>query len=196
MNLFTEEVQQLEQKVAKHPPNSVVFYGSSTVRMWANLATDFPHVDPLNLGFGGSTLAACAWYFERLVVPAKPRAVVLYAGDNDLGEGRQPEEVYLFFVALMNKMQQHLPSVPLWFVGIKPSPFRWGIVDHILATNVLIAAEIKRLPNTSFIDLSAVMLDKAGNPQVQLYQPDGLHLNADGYHLWQDQLRQQCSILH
>lgn len=195
MNLFEDEVKLLEKKVAQHQPQSVVFYGSSTIRMWENLATDFPHVDSINLGFGGSTLAACAWYFERLVVPARPRAIILYAGDNDLGEGRQPEEVYLFFCALIDRMHQDLPGVPLWFVGIKPSPARWGIVDAIRATNTLIAAEIKRLPDTNFIDLSSVML-KDGQPRKELYQADGLHLNPDGYHLWQDQLRQQCNVLH
>ena len=196
MNLFEDEVSQLEQKAAQHPLRSIIFYGSSTIRMWTNLTTDFPHVDPLNLGFGGSTLAACAWYFERLVVPTDPRAVILYAGDNDLGEGRQPEEVYLFFTALVDKMQRSLPDTPLWFVSIKPSPARWEIVAQIRATNKLIATEIKRLPNAGFIYLSSVMLNKQGEPRKELYQHDGLHLNEDGYHLWQDQLRQQCSVLH
>ena len=46
-----------------------------------------------NQAFGGSTLEACAWFFERLVVPCYPRALVCYAGDNDLGDGRTPDQV-------------------------------------------------------------------------------------------------------
>ena len=128
-------------------------------------------------------------------MPAKPRAVVLYAGDNDLGEGRQPEEVYLFFCALADKMQRALPGVPLWYVAIKPSPARWAIVDRIRAANALIAAEIKRLPNATFVDLSAVMLNEKDQPRRELYEADGLHLNPSGYALWQAQFKLLVAVL-
>lgn len=195
MELFAEEVAQLERRANTGPSGRVVFYGSSTIRLWTTLEQDFPQVEILNLGFGGSTLAACAWYFERLVVPAQPSAVILYAGDNDLGEDRQPEEVYLFFCALADKMQRHLPGVPLSFVAIKPSPARWSIVKQIRATNAAIAREISRLPNTAFIDLSAVMLNDQGQPRTELYEADGLHLNPAGYALWRGQLTQTCPAL-
>jgi lysophospholipase L1-like esterase len=195
MNLFEEEVKQLEQKVSKHPKQRVVFYGSSTIRLWKNLEADFPHVDPLNLGFGGSTLAACGWYFERLIVPAQPRALVLYAGDNDLGENRQPQEVYLFFCALASKMQQSFPDVPFWFISIKPSPARWQIINEIRATNKAIASEISRIPNATFIDLSSAMLTNDGKPRHELYEADGLHLNPTGYEVWHNELIQRCSVL-
>ena len=102
MHWYDNEVQQLETKIRQQPPadNRVVFYGSSSIRLWKTLADDFPEQNTLNLGFGGSTLAACAWFFERLVLPAKPKAIVFYAGDNDLGDSRLPEEVFLFFRAL------------------------------------------------------------------------------------------------
>lgn len=128
-------------------------------------------------------------------MPAQPRAVVLYAGDNDLGESRQAEEVYLFFCALADKMQRHLPGVPLSFISIKPSLARWSHIDKIRAANASIAKEIMRLPNAEFIDLSAVMLNKDGKPRQELYEADGLHLNSAGYALWQDQLTQRCAVL-
>ncbi len=195
MDLYAEEVNQIEQRVREQPRDSVVFYGSSTIRLWTSLDEDFPQIQLLNLGFGGSTLAACAWYIERLVMPAHPRAVILYAGDNDLGEGRQPQEVYLFFCALAEKIQRYLPGVPLSFISIKPSPARWGIVDEIRKTNLLIEREIFRLPNTEFIDLSAAMLDANGQPRHELYQADGLHLTPAGYAVWQEQLSQKCMAL-
>lgn len=195
MELYADEVKQLERKVRAQPGDSVVFYGSSTIRMWTTLEQDFPNTQVLNVGFGGSTLAACAWYFERLIVPAQPRSVVLYAGDNDLGEGRQPQEVYLFFCALAEKIQRYLPGVPLSFISIKPSPARWNIVEEIRKTNLLIEREIFRLPNTEFIDLSAAMLTAEGKPRHELYQPDGLHLTPAGYAVWQKQLHQKCMAL-
>lgn len=71
----------------------IAFYGSSSIRLWATLASDFPGLSVVNLGFGGATLAACVYFFERLVLPCSPASLVLYAGDNDLGDGRRPEDV-------------------------------------------------------------------------------------------------------
>ncbi|WP_288428558.1 GDSL-type esterase/lipase family protein [uncultured Spirosoma sp.] len=188
MNWYEDEVGQLDKKLRNSSPNSVIFYGSSTVRLWTGLEQDFPDVKPINAGFGGSTLAACAWFFERLIVPAKPRALVLYAGDNDLGDNRHPEEVYLSFCALAAKIQRDLPDTDVTFVSIKPSPSRWHIVEQIRAANRYIENEIKRLPRFSFVDLTPVMLTPDGKPRKELYQADGLHMNADGYALWRREL--------
>ncbi|PRY31040.1 lysophospholipase L1-like esterase [Spirosoma oryzae] len=184
MNWYEDEVGQLDKKLRNSSPNSVIFYGSSTVRLWTGLEQDFPDVKPINAGFGGSTLAACAWFFERLIVPARPRTLVLYAGDNDLGDNRHPEEVYLSFCALAAKIQRDLPDTDVTFVSIKPSPSRWHIVEQIRAANRYIENEIKRLPRFSFVDLTQVMLTPDGKPRKELYQADGLHMNADGYALW------------
>ncbi len=188
MNWYEDEVGQLDKKLRNSSPNSVIFYGSSTVRLWTGLEQDFPDVKPINAGFGGSTLAACAWFFERLIVPARPRTLVLYAGDNDLGDNRHPEEVYLSFCALAAKIQHDLPDTDVTFVSIKPSPSRWHIVEQIRAANRYIENEIKRLPRFSFVDLTPVMLTPDGKPRKELYQADGLHMNADGYALWRREL--------
>jgi hypothetical protein len=86
---YEEEVHQLEKRVRSSVEiaNRTVFYGSSSIRMWKTLDHDFPEKQVLNIGFGGSTLAACGWFFERLVVPTQPRSIVFYAGDNDLATG-------------------------------------------------------------------------------------------------------------
>ncbi len=188
MNWYEDEVGQLDKKLRNSSPNSVIFYGSSTVRLWTGLEQDFPDVKPINAGFGGSTLAACAWFFERLIVPAKPRTLVLYAGDNDLGDNRHPEEVYLSFCALAAKIQRDLPNTDVIFVSIKPSPSRWHIVEQIRAANRYIDDEINRLPRFSFVDLTSVMLTPDGKPRRELYQADGLHMNPDGYALWRREL--------
>ncbi|MCY7350739.1 MAG: GDSL-type esterase/lipase family protein [Cytophagaceae bacterium] len=192
---YEEEVQQLEQKVRAQPNQGTVFYGSSSIRLWTNLAQDFPQAQPLNLGFGGATLAACVWFFERIVLPAQPRFLVCYAGDNDLGDNRHPEEVYLFFCALAGKMQRYLPDVPLAYLSIKPSPARWAINDRIRFANSLIAREIRRIPHFQYIDLATPMLNGTGYPRRELYEADGLHLSRSGYALWQRVLQEQLAGL-
>lgn len=175
-------------------PDRVVFYGSSSIRLWTTLAADFPGVNVLNLGFGGSTMAACAWFFERTVVPAAPASVVLYAGDNDLGDGRHPEEVYLFFCAFAQKMRQQLPRVPFSFLSIKISPARWNIAPQIRRTNELIAQEIGKFSRYQVVDTTSPLLDTAGRPRREFFESDGLHLSPAGYRVWQQVLQQQARI--
>ena len=175
-------------------PGKVVFYGSSSIRLWTTLETDFPAVNSLNLGFGGSTLAACAWFFERIVVPTAPKSVIFYAGDNDLGDGRHPEEVCLFFNTFTQKMQQHLPGVPLSFLSIKISPARWEIAPKIRQTNELIAHEISRLPGYQVIDVTNPLLDATGRPRQEFFENDGLHLRPAGYGVWKQTLQQHPAI--
>jgi lysophospholipase L1-like esterase len=193
---YEDEVHQLEKKVhaTAEATNRTVFYGSSSIRLWTTLARDFPENKVLNIGFGGSTLAACGWFFERLVIPAQPRSIVFYAGDNDLGDGRHAEEVYLFFCALSAKMQQQMPDVPFTFVAIKPSPARWHIIDRIRFANYLIQKKIETLPGFHFVDVFTPMLDARGYPRKELFENDGLHLSPKGYALWQQVLLQHPEI--
>ena len=64
---YEHEVQRLEQERAslEYEPK-MIFYGSSSIRLWETLYEDFKEYQPANLGFGGSTLAACVWFFDRL----------------------------------------------------------------------------------------------------------------------------------
>jgi lysophospholipase L1-like esterase len=189
---YEDEVRQLEANVQSlvrkqqlPAEGPVVFYGSSSIRLWTTLANDFPQIPTLNLGFGGSTLAACAWFFERLVVPARPKSIAFYAGDNDLGDGRHPEEVYLFFCALAEKMRRLLPGVPLAYMTIKVSPARWNLAKEIIQANKMIANEIKQYTDWQVIDTTTPLLGPDGRPRRELFESDGLHLSSAGYKVWQ-----------
>ncbi len=184
MQWYEDEVRALEQSTAgvngTRPP---VFYGSSSIRLWDTLAQDF---DPsvLNLGFGGATLEACDYFFGRLVPPVHPRSLLLYAGDNDLGDGRSVEEVMGWFGSLSNKVESSLGAIPFGFVSIKPSPARFSIIESIRHVNGLVRSEIESRPSGYYVDVFSAMLNETGNPRPEFFSPDGLHLNREGYRLW------------
>ncbi len=185
MEWYEPDVKALELGFAKHPKgdNPPVFYGSSSIRLWTTLAEDFdPRV--LNLGFGGSTLEACDYFFSRLVPPVKPRSLLIYAGDNDLGDGKSVDKVFASFQSLAAKVEQQVPGIPFGFVSVKPSPARFPIIDRIVQLNDLVRADIEIRPQGYYVDIFSNMLDEEGKPQTRYFQDDGLHINHEGYQLW------------
>ena len=89
---WSVEIDRFTTADAKKPPPQgvVVFVGSSSIAAWTTLATDFPGIKSINRGFGGSELADVVFYADRIVIPYHPRLVVLYAGENDLWDGKTP----------------------------------------------------------------------------------------------------------
>jgi lysophospholipase L1-like esterase len=181
---YESEVAALERATAgvngHRPP---VFYGSSSIRLWDTLDEDF---DPavLNMGFGGSTLEACDYFFARLVPPVHPRSLLLYAGDNDLGDGQSVEKVFGVFRALSTKVERLLGQIPFGFVSVKPSPARYAILDRIHRLNDLIRTDIESRPSGFYVDVFPAMLNESGKPRPEFFLADGLHLNRAGYRLW------------
>lgn len=172
----------------EHQPDNdgVLFVGSSTIRMWTNLAQDFRQVPVvINRGFGGSTLADCSLFARELVVRYKPKQVLVYAGDNDLAEGQSPLQVLESFIRFEKTVRAELPNARIDFISIKPSPSRENLLDKIRTTNRLIAGYVHTLHNSAYIDIYTPMLDEEGHPRIDLFRPDRLHLNDSGYRLWQ-----------
>jgi len=188
MYWYEDDIKRIEkQPKALANEASVIFYGSSSIRMWDYLAADFPNYKTVNLGFGGSTLAACAWFLDRVMEGHQPKALVVYAGDNDLGDGRHPEEVFLFFQQLVANVSHRFGNIPCFFVSLKPSLARWAISDQFRYANTLIQTEITESNgNWKFIDIFSPMLNKSGVPMANLYDLDGLHMSRAGYELWRD----------
>jgi lysophospholipase L1-like esterase len=153
--------------------------------MWRNMSKDFSEYNPINLGFGGSTMAACVWYFDRVMAGLQPKGMVLYAGDNDLGDGRHPEEVFIFFKQLMANIRKKYGNIPVAYISIKPSIKRFNIIDQIKFTNKIIAAEIEKMNDaTFFVNIYDKMLDDNLYPKKDLFELEGLHINDKGYALW------------
>lgn len=175
---------EAQDKIAPPARGGVVFVGSSSIRLWSTLAQDFPGVATLNRGFGGSEIRDSTRYASRLIAPHKPRLVLLYAGDNDLMNGRTPRQVEKDFVAFVKRVRQQTPDARIAFISIKPSPSRAQLLDQVRDANRRIARAAATLKGVDFIDVFTPMLDAAGQPRPELFVEDMLHLNAEGYRLW------------
>jgi len=128
-------------------------------------------------------------------MPYNPKRLVIYAGDNDLGDGRNPEEVFIFFQQLVVKIDRRFGGLPCYFISLKPSLSRWNMVDQYLYANNLIESEIVRFNNNwHFINVFKNMVDVGGRPKGEYFVKDGLHLSEKGYQLWKEIINNCISI--
>lgn len=180
---FESDVRALEFRISQTEKraNPVAFYGSSSFTLWHNLNRSLNQQDILNLGFSAATIEACIYYFERLVLPQNPKAIVLYAGDNDLGNRKSSNKAIELYIALLEKIDQHFTGIPVAIVGIKPSLARQAFMADIQQTNDMLARLAKTRPNTQFIDFYQAVVDESGQPDPNLFDSDSLHLNEKGY---------------
>jgi lysophospholipase L1-like esterase len=191
---WEKDIAAFEARDAKSPPpkNAVLFMGSSSIRMW-DLKESFPDLDVINRGFGGSDVADSVRYAKRIIDPHQPRVVVLYAGDNDLANGKSPQRVLADFKEFVAVVRGALPQAKIVYIGIKPSIQRWKLIDKIRETNRLIHESIaqQKSDKLAFVDVDKPMLGEDGKPRADLLLDDGLHLNKKGYELWTKLVRKE-----
>jgi len=183
------------QDAASPPPRGgIEFIGSSSVRMWESLATDFPGQPVFNRGFGGSEVRDSTWYADRIVIPYAPCKVFFYAGDNDLNSGRSPAQVRDDVVAFVQRVHRDLPKTTVEIISIKPSPSRANLLPAVVEANGLIQKALASLPNTGYTDVYTPMLGADGQPRAALFREDMLHMTSEGYAIWRKALapKVQC----
>ncbi len=182
---WEDEIRAFEAADRDHPPprETVLFIGSSTIRMWKTLAKDFPEKKVLNRGFGGCQIADCTYYADRIVTPYQPRLIVLRAGGNDIAAGKTPEQVRDDFRAFVERVRAKLPRVRIAYMAINATPARWSNAGREKKANRLIEASIGRGENLDYIDTFGATMDANGKPRTELFAPDRLHFNAEGYRI-------------
>ena len=180
---WERDIQAFEAADRANPPpqEAILFIGSSTIRMWKTLAQDFPEYKVLNRGFGGCQIADCTLYADRIVVPYRPRLIVLRAGVNDIAAGKTPEQVRADFQAFVEKVRAKLPKTPIAFMAINATPARWANVAREKKANQLIKDYIVKGDNLDYIDTFDATMGADGRPRGDLFINDRLHFNAAGY---------------
>lgn len=188
---WEKEIAAFEQADAQHPPakGGIVFVGSSSIRLWKTLAQDFPRHRVLNRGFGGSEITDSVHFADRIILPYEPRMVVLYAGGNDLNAGQPPEKVIAAFQAFATKVRARLPAAEIAYISSAGNPARWAQVEKVRAVNAAIETFIKGQPRMKFINVFPRMLGDDGLPRPEIFSPDRLHMNAEGYQIWTEIVR-------
>jgi lysophospholipase L1-like esterase len=182
---WEKNILAIEKRLTANPPKpgGVFFVGSSSIVQW-DLKKWFPDSGYANVGFGGSVIADSTHFAPRIVTPHKPAVVVFYAGDNDIGQGRKPEQVAADFRAFVAAVRKDTPSCCVMYLPVKPSVARWKLYDVQKKANALVRSFCESEKGLTYIDIVPLMLRSDGTPDPELFVKDGLHMSPKGYEIW------------
>ncbi len=184
MGLYRKVLAGAQQ--APPAPGSVICVGSSHMQLWKGVNEDLAPLTVRNFGIGGSRMTHAADLFvDSLVIPFKPRAVILYEGSNDINAGTKPEEVLVNFQKLHRKLHAALPEARLYVLSVVPSPGkRFEKIADLRKTNALLAQECSSQPWMKFIDITEPLIGADGKPRAELFIPGDIHMLPAGYVVW------------
>jgi lysophospholipase L1-like esterase len=189
---FEKAMQQFETADQEQPPpqGAIVGIGSSSMRGWhSTIKTDLAPLTIIPRGFGGSNMNEALHYADRIVLPYKPRAILLYEGDNDIAQDITPKKITDTFRAFIAKVHKDLPNCRIYFLSIKPSISRWKMWPKMQEANNLIAAECAKDKRLTYVDVASGMLDDEGKPLKNIFKEDNLHMTRPGYVIWENAVR-------
>jgi len=184
---FWDDVQTIKKydQMYRPPVHPVLFVGSSSIRKWDDCTQIFAKYNALNRGIGGAVINDITFYLNDVVFSYQPKQIVLYVGENDLpNETVTPDTVLNRTIRLYQAIRAKLPTVPIVYISIKPSPSRDKFKAKAVASNALIAKFLAGEANTKFVNIYPLMLTKDGQLRPELFVDDMLHMNAAGYAIW------------
>lgn len=194
-NQWEKEIAAYQAHDRTNPPptNAVLFIGSSTIRLWSTLATDFPGVPVINRGFGGCEIKDCTHFAGRILFPYAPRVIFFRAGGNDIAAGEPAAQVFDDFKVFVQTVHARLPDTEIFFISWSPTPLRWANRAKEAKLNELVRAYALHAPHLKYIEASAFVLGPDGKPRPELYRADRLHFDTAGYKLLAARVRPYVS---
>jgi lysophospholipase L1-like esterase/phosphoserine phosphatase len=177
-----EKKSATASSAAAPAPGGICLVGSSNISQWSTLTADFPGMNVVNCGVAGARLAELADAAPRLVAAAKPRAVVVSAGTNDLGAGATATEVRDAFAKLAANLRSATPDATIAFLAIAPSIKRWEQREAQAAANEAVRAfiEAEADPRLRYLDANAAFLGSDGTPDPVAFVEDQQHPSTIG----------------
>jgi hypothetical protein len=179
---------EAQDKASPPAPGGTLFVGSSSITQW-DVAREFPDLNPIKRGYGGSHVSDTIHFAPRIIFPDKPSLIVFYAGDADVAGGKSAEIIAADTATLLALIHKTLPAARVVVIGTKPSPLHWKHIETIRRANALVKAGITSDRLATFADVEAALLGADGQPVPAFYQANGLNLNEAGYQAWTVALR-------
>lgn len=185
---WESEIEKFEElDIAKsYPSDAIMFAGSSSIRLWTTLGKDMQPYNIIQRGYGGAKLSDFAVYADRIIYPHPCSAIILFIGNDISGDDKDksPLEVSRLFHKTLYIIRRKFADTPVFWIAVTPTPSRWHVWPEVKEANEMIKKICNNHRNTYFIETEDSFLTKSGLPNSDLFLPDRLHLNADGYRIW------------
>ena len=185
---FANEIAEFKRQdsISFPPANAILFVGSSSFRMWKDVSGYFPAYTIINRGFGGSAFPDVIRFANDIILPYKPKQILIYCGENDFAreDTLSPDQVTQRFIELFTIIRKKYKKVSIAYVSMKPSPSRAKLLLKFQATNDMIKEFLATKKRTDYIDVYQSMLTDSGSPMPDIFLQDNLHMNAKGYSIW------------
>jgi lysophospholipase L1-like esterase len=190
-NPFKNEVKSVQQKndsLWDSSKPTIIFTGSSSIRLWKDLQERFPEHQVLNTGFGGSQFSDLELYLDELILNYDPVKVFIYEGDNDIFERKSPRKVIKKAEGILRTLRQEKPNMEIVLISAKPSISRWKFRGKYRRLNRKLNKLAAENSGIDYVDVWYPMLDKRKVRQ-DIFIEDGLHMNSKGYDIWYDVIK-------
>lgn len=186
-------IQRLEalDKTEQHPDDAILFIGSSSIRLWENIAKDMAPYPVIRRGYGGAKLSDLIFYTDRLVYPHNFRALAVFVA-NDISntpEDKSPEEILKLYKEVVRVVRVKNPDKPIFFIEITPTNSRWAKWGQTKMANELIKKYCESKRNLHFIETAESFMGSDGKPRAELFRNDQLHLKQVGYDIWAERIK-------
>ncbi|WP_339727144.1 GDSL-type esterase/lipase family protein [Maribacter stanieri] len=190
-NIFTNEVKDITKKydsIWDSSKETIVFTGSSSVRLWKKLEKEFPDHQIVNSGFGGSQASDLLLFIDELILSYNPKKVFIYEGDNDLWSKKRPANVLDTTAEIIRRIKANNPSTQIILIAAKPSISRWKIRGKYKRLNRKMERFTKKDAQLNYVDVWNPMLNKR-KLITDIFIEDGLHMNQKGYDIWYEAMK-------
>ena len=190
---YVADVEKLAEKAAADPREEidVVFFGSSSIRLWKGLEEMMAPLSVANRGYGGATVRDILVNYDKLMAQYRPKAFVIFC-DNDIcgnSVDLSVSGVLDHYRLLFDRLDQDYPGVPVFFLSWKYSGLRAFMRDTQRLVNDVMADYASGSDQVTFVDVNSTLLLPNGDINPALFESDNLHINREGYLLWTSVLK-------
>lgn len=195
---WEEDIAELEalDKSESYPDDAILYIGSSSIRIWENIAVDMQPYSSIRRGYGGAHFYDLIHFADRLVSPHEVQAVVIFVA-NDITGGEKdvsPKEVLRLFKYTVGEIRKSKPNTPIFQIEITPTPSRWQVWDKTKEANRLIQQYCNSTEGLHFIETEKAFLGENGQPRPELFIKDMLHLKQAGYDIWKELIKAELDL--
>ena len=186
-SIWDGAMERFAEQDRVNPPQmgGIVLTGSSSIARWNDQAAKA--LAPLSViarGFGGSVMSDLLHHLDTVALKYKPRAILIYEGDNDTAYGIPEKEIVGNLRKIVGKVHAELPETRIYVMAVKPSTLRVGVWENAKRVNAGYMEIAKKDPLVYFVDSATPFLETDGHVMTDIFVEDGLHLNPMGNLIW------------